>query len=481
MKSKTSNISRRTFAKRAGLLVSALGVSGGIQSGLMDSILRKATKQWGGDALAAEPNAVHFCVEILFRAGFQFNALFPSAGHKNDARGTDLNVYSSPNGIVPMTVGGKTLYYANYGAGDGIDALMQTASVQSGRLGIAYSEAVSQPNDNHTSLWMTRAPNSMAPSPANLHAMSAVAADVQGVEWNNGVDTMNQRGNTRDLSMVRSRNEFVSLFKDVPAFFAKEELQLIVGEISKGAVVAGRKGTIGTLDEMFLVSPVPGAQDFAQVSLAGRGQAQLSLADQLALTDIAGNFTNLDQAMGGTQLATALATAAKAFAAGAMTTITISLESDDWHSDISMLDDPNSKQGLWNRYVGNALAGFVKSVETMVDPFDPSKSIVDSLLVSMSSEFSRSPNRLGGADNGDGGAQNFCFLGSRVKTGTFGNITGGGVIQGFDPVSGALAPANLVGASSVWKTAGRLMGISDATLNGYVPDSSGKVISAIVK
>src|SRR4051812_12675299 len=241
MKKITSPISRRTFAKRAGLLVSALGVSGGIQSGLMDSILRKATKKWGGEALAAEPNAVHFCVEILFRAGFQFNALFPSAGHKNDTRGTDLNVYSSQGAIIPVSVGGRNIYYANYGAGDGMDALMTTASVQSGRLGVAYSEAVSQPNDNHTSLWMTRAPNSMCPSPANLHAMVAPAADVQGIEWNNGVDTINQKGNARDLSLVRSRDEFVGLFKDVPMYFGKDELQLIVGEISKGAVVAGRK------------------------------------------------------------------------------------------------------------------------------------------------------------------------------------------------------------------------------------------------
>ena len=39
---KPSQITRRNFVQRAGLLVTSLGVAGGIQSGLMDSIIRKA-------------------------------------------------------------------------------------------------------------------------------------------------------------------------------------------------------------------------------------------------------------------------------------------------------------------------------------------------------------------------------------------------------------------------------------------------------
>ena len=37
-----SNITRRNFVQRAGLLVTALGVSGSVQSGLMDQIVKKA-------------------------------------------------------------------------------------------------------------------------------------------------------------------------------------------------------------------------------------------------------------------------------------------------------------------------------------------------------------------------------------------------------------------------------------------------------
>ena len=41
-----SNITRRNFVQRAGLLVTALGVSGSVQSGLMDQIVKKANKRW---------------------------------------------------------------------------------------------------------------------------------------------------------------------------------------------------------------------------------------------------------------------------------------------------------------------------------------------------------------------------------------------------------------------------------------------------
>ena len=41
-----SNITRRNFVQRAGLLVTALGISGSVQSGLMDQIVKKANKKW---------------------------------------------------------------------------------------------------------------------------------------------------------------------------------------------------------------------------------------------------------------------------------------------------------------------------------------------------------------------------------------------------------------------------------------------------
>ena len=139
---------------------------------------------------------------------------------------------------------------------------------------------------------------------------------------------------------------------------------------------------------------------------------------------------------------------------------------------------------MWNTYLGNALTGFLKSIDTLADPFDPSRKIADSILIMISSEFTRTPNRTGGGgNNDDGGTGAFCFLGSSVAGGSFGDISPMGQIASFDPasgvpLSGAAAPVN---EAMVWKTTGKLLGITDAQLNALVPDSQGKAITALLK
>ena len=96
---KPSQITRRNFLQRAGMLVTSLGVVGGVQSGLMENIIRRANRKWGGEALAAPNTAgVHFLVEICFRAGFQLNSLFPYPGSTSATQDSSLNLYiTAPN------------------------------------------------------------------------------------------------------------------------------------------------------------------------------------------------------------------------------------------------------------------------------------------------------------------------------------------------------------------------------------------------
>lgn len=474
---KPITLTRRNFVQRAGLLVTSLGVAGGVQSGLMDGIVRKATNKWGGEALAAAGGPVHFVVEILFRAGFQLNSLFPSRGHMVDPRNNPkLNMYSSPGMISAYRPAGgtKDAYIARFGTGVGGDKLRATlASINAGgeRVGLATSESIMLQDSQHTGNPYTRAPNTSAPCPAQLHAMFAEATPVQGIEWRNGQATTNQVGAaaTNRLSLVKSRGDFQQLFRDVPMYFTKEELQLVIGEIENGSLT--RRGAIDDLDAMFRIREMAGADRAAQVSLSGRGLAQSNLLLPTIESLYAAHqakFVGIDQGLGGCQLGQALNSAIAAFGAGATTTFTVSLESEDWHRDINALDNPAGKQGLWNTYLGNALSGFLEAAAAVANPFESGKTIADSMLLSMSSEFTRTPNRKGaeadpmnpGNDNGDGGTQAFAYLGSRVKTGSYGNISGGGSVSGFDPQTGAtLAASPNVTEAMIWKTTAALMGI----------------------
>ncbi|HVO30555.1 MAG TPA: twin-arginine translocation signal domain-containing protein [bacterium] len=491
---KPSQITRRNFVQRAGLLVSALGVGAGVQSGLMDAIMKKATKKWGGEAFAAtDPNAVAFHVEILMRAGFQANSLFPSDGHKNDTRNQALNIYSSAANITPLTIAGqnaaaKPAYIAKFTAGAGADALgtyLSSTTTNKNGIGLATSEAVQLLTGQHTGSFASRMPTSSAPAPAVLHAALGPSAPISGIEWNNGVSTTSGRGNLPALAQVKDQATFQGLYKDLPMYFTRDELTLIAGSFDATSGALTKAGVIDNFDAMFATKNVPGTADVSAVSVAGRNQAQLSVLAALQAkfnlitnNGAGGNFTNINQSMGGTQLGVALANAAAAFSAGLLTTFTVSLDSSDWHSDISALDDATSKQAAWNLYIGNALTGFLKSMDQLTSPLLASntKPMSTSFLVSMSSEFTRTPNRNGGgagSDNGDGGNASFMFLGSKVKSGSYGNITGAGGVVGFDPATGAMNAASAINEPMVWKTHGKLLGISDTTLNSYLPNVVG--------
>lgn len=491
---KPSQITRRNFVQRAGLLVSALGVGAGVQSGLMDAIVKKATNKWGGEALAAEPGAVAFHVEILLRAGFQMNSLFPSDGHKNDARNPALNIYSSPANIIPQNITGRNAaaampYFAKYTAGTGADALGTYITSKNGAYGIATSECVSLQNGNHTGNFASRAPNSNAASPAVMHAALGPSAPVTGIEWNNGVATTNQRGAYPALAVVKDQTTMQALYKDLPMYFTRSELALIAGAFDANTGSLSKAGAIDDFDKMFAAKNVAGSTDVAAVSVSGRNQAQLSVLAQLqakyniiTANGTAGNFVGLNMAMGGTVLGQALANAAAAFSAGVLTTFTVSLDSSDWHGDINPLDSATTKQGQWNTYVGNALTGFLKSMDQLTSPIVGNAALSTSFLLSLGSEFTRTPNRNGGGtggDNGDGGNAAFAFIGSKVKSGAYGNITGAGGVVGFDPNTGAPNVGSQITEAMVYKTHGALMGISDATLNAMMPATT--ICKALVK
>lgn len=496
-----NELSRRTFLRRVSALLSTAGVTAAAHSSLMDRIARKAARKWGSDALAADGiGSVHFCVEILIRAGFQTNCLFPSEGHLTPfgsaLRSRALNQYSSPDKIITVPIAGspRPLYIAPYtrtpGTVEGAQKLAEFAQR------IAMTESVKLTN-GHTDDWRARSPNNLAMCPTALHAMHAPGSAVKAVEFNrfgNGM-TINRTGEEANFfSKVANRSEFLGLYEDLPNYFTKEELKLAIGEIEDGLVVDGRVGAIGDLDRLFQASQIKGYDDAVALSLSARAQAQLSMKPRVAIEGIDAAGLSLDPAYdaqliadfggaaeisrsvdGNVPIGQTLAGIAKGFRAKALTTATITLNAGDWHSfdKPSTIDMASSQQGEWNIWLGNALYGFLKTLDRTPDPHDPTKKMSDSFFLSISSEFTRTAIRTDDTDDGvntnnnDGGSQAFIFIGSNVRGGSYGNVTGQGGLVGFDPVTGltgGMAPTE----SQVWKSAGDLIGIPRPILDGQI-------------
>jgi hypothetical protein len=452
---KPSNISRRNFVHRAGMLVTALGLSGSVQSGLMDQIVKKANKKWGREALAQTPTGYKYMVEICYRAGAQINSLFPSTGHATTAVGNQsprLNVYSSPANILPMMRDGKNVYFARFVAGQGGDRLKTVLETTAGleTVGVAQTEALDLQTGNHTANFSTRAPTGAAVAPAVLHAGAiGPARPVQGIQWMNGGGVTNQRGAYPALSAVNSRAQFQSLFRELPMYFTKDELKVIVGSFDENTGAMINPGTLHKVDEMWrkaqdVRSGVYNDDDPVVVnSKGGRNQSTLSLIGALdarynAITaNFGGTIANAD---GGTPLGEALASAAAGFSVGAISTMMVGLDKNDWHGDISPMDTAGSKQGSMNIVHGNAIAGLWASAATLPDP-DGDGVVADHLLVMITSEFARTPLRNGGgvgSDNGDGGTGYCVLMGKRIRNGSYGDIRGtDGAVLGFDLNTGA--------------------------------------------
>jgi len=493
-----SKLTRRNFLHRAGLLVTAVGISGTVHSGLMDQITKKAVRKWGTDALAQTPSSVKYLVEICYRLGAQVNAMFPSAGHRTPigSQNPDLNIYSSPNNIIPLNRDGRDTYFASFTAGQGIDRLRTVLATTPGleTVGVAASEAIGLQTGQHTSNFASRAPTGVAVCPAVLHAGSyAPARPVQGIAWGIGIDNGtvdNQRSAAYpSLDRVSSRGQFQSLFRELPMFFTRDELRLIVGSFdNQGSLMAGQEGALHRIDSMWRSAQDPRTGVFndndtiVANSIGGRNQSTLSLAEQLdeTYTTIQPNFgATIDNPNGGAALGQALASAAAAFSLGASSTFMVALDMGDWHTDIQAFDTAASKQGQMNIVHGNALAGLWQSAAALPDP-DGDGTIADHLLVKITSEFTRTALRQqNGADNGDGGTAGVVWMGKRVKNGSFGNIGGDGTITGFDSASGNLAGGPLRTEMQAYRTTLKMMGAD--SMAGAFGVGSAMPLDAVIK
>lgn len=512
--------SRRSFIKRSGLLLSSLGLTSTVQSGLMDSILKKAVHKWGAEALGQSTNTVHFCLEICIRAGFQINSLFPSAGHGSAARSNRMNIYSSPagsaGGILNTTATGpqnRPLHYAQFRRGatmEGAQSLVEGPTNFAPY--IATTEAINLTN-GHSEDWRLRRPLGTSPVPAVLHNAYAPASAVKGLVFGNGAIgnnangiVFNQPGTLKAgnlTSQVANRTGFLKLFDSIPIYFTQDELKLIVGAVSQGAVIDNRHGALGDIDSLFLARGVQGADDLRAVTLAGRGQTQLNYGRSLAFDGLAANLNNnvvsnnvdatatgdaaivsnfggleeMQRSIQGNEpIGLTLASIYKGWKSQALTTAVVALNSADWHgfdNPGALTNNPMGQQGMWNIALGNALNGLLRSMAVTPDPYGGGGTMLDSFLIVISSEFTRTPDRTDGAgvgtNNNDGGTQGVVLIGSKVKGGTYGDVAGNLSIVGFNPMDGSPSGSVRPSEASIYKAIGRLAGIDGAVVDSYAP------------
>ena len=505
---KPNQIDRRNFLRRAGLLVTGLGLTASVQSGLLDVITKKAVKRWGREALAqSSAQPVHFMIEINIYLGHQFNTLFATKGHKAGGANTNLNFYSTPDMITtyrpPNAPRARDLFVVRYptdpmtgGISGGQNLLNALGEINAtgDRVGIATSEMILQPDVNHRTNFIARAPNGTAPAPCYLHASTAPSAPVQAIHWNGG-PVENQRGMVNGLEMatlseVSNGGQLESLFRPLPMYFSPEEFKVLAGTFDEQSGDLVRDGFIDGFDQAFLVNAAPGANDvYATRSKPGRNQATLDrLANIRNTFDAqAGKFANIGTNLDGAPLQQALNYALAAFHDGSSTTFTISMNESDWHGEIPNKNDSTSIQGQWNSYLGNALAGVMRAAAELTDPHTGhTTKILDSMLLSVGSDFTRTPNRTsGGTNNDDGGTWGGILLGSKVNTGSFGSITGAGAVESFDRTTGDALPAAPQPTQAMWYKAGcKAMGLPQDLIDSVVPaggDSLGNYIPALVK
>lgn len=520
-------ITRRNFIQRAGLLISSLGVSSAVQANLMDSLLTKSSKALGSNALAqgAGQGPVHFMVEICIYLGHQFNSLLATRGHKMDAvRSPQLNFYSSQGMIEaykPASARAQDIFVVKYpmdvlsnsavSGGQNFLSALQTINATGERVGVATTEMFAVPDVVHRTNFIARAPNGAAPCPAILHAALAPPAPVQAVHWNSSPSIVHQVGSVdglqlRGLSAVTTPAQFTSQFRPLPMFFTSEEYRALAGTFDSQSGDLVRDGVVDSFDQAFLTRNVPGSSGvYESISKPGRNQAtlnrvqniqqtfdaQASKFPQIGMESTGGMATVSDERgqreMGALRLQTALNYAAAAFNDGAMTTMVISMQESDWHGKIPQaLDNAQSIQGLWNAYMGNALAGFLRACAELTDPFTGHQTrIIDSLLINVTSEFTRTPDNRNRTNNDDGGSWGGYLIGTNVNTGSYGNITGMATTESFNRETGVLSAGAPAPTQAMWyKTSLNAMGVPKSSIDAIMPmpgDSLGGYIPAMVK
>lgn len=457
MGGKKFDTSRRSFLRRAGMVLSAVGVSAGVKSGLLDSIARKAKKDFGTAHAAASDIKFHI-IDMAHRAGADPRSLFLAKSYKQTPMAnwvSALNcVYSNAEIGEYPAYNGQNLYLAEVDGRGGIGVANPLGAHADN---IMFSLSL-QGDGGHRSGWTVRGSNNggVALGKANAMLNQGITA-VDLARWNPNVN-VNNPGNITS-SDVGEADEFVSLYKDTATYMTRSELKLLVGSFELNTSNLVGDGALQKLDAIWRdARPIAGQDDVFKIGHAGRAQSLFSInldpnaapAEVYEPLDMSGTpiantellldfeYGNTNFRAGGVHVGEMAYHAYRAFAHPSMllNSMIVQANTQDWHGQNSF-GAAGSRQALWATLWTRMIDSYAKYAKVTPDTLnDPTGelgyTLWDTSLIVMSSEFARSTRWSG--DNGDTTPGWVMVAGGAVKGRTVGDTyvaDGGGYGGGY--------------------------------------------------
>ena len=446
MGGKKFDTSRRSFLRRAGMLLSAVGVSAGVKSGLLDSIARRAKKSYG-TANAAASDITWHVIDMAHRAGADPRSLFLTKQYKQEAMGnwvSALNcVYTNAEIGEYPAANGQNLYVAEVDGRGGIGVPNPLGTDHADNI---FATMGIQGDGGHRSGWTVRGSmnGGVALGKANAMVNQGLTA-VDLARWNPNVN-VNNPGNITS-SDVQEADEFVALYKDTATYMTRAELKLLVGTFELNTSNLVGDGALQKLDAIWRdARPIAGQDDVFKIGHAGRAQSLFSInldpnaapGEVFEPLDMSGTpISNLDLLTdfeygntnfraGGVHVGEMAFHAYRAFAHPSMllNSMIVQANTNDWHGQNSP-GAAGSRQALWATLWTRMIDSYAKFAKVTPDTLnDPTGelgyTLWDTSLIILTSEFARSTRWSG--DNGDTLPQWMVLAGGSVIGRTVGDV-----------------------------------------------------------
>lgn len=316
---------------------------------------------------------------------------------------------------------------------------------------IAGAQGIQTHGSGHTSMFMSRGFGvSAGVTPIVYHAATQGQGNlgVPGVNVARGNMMVNSTADLArgkkysDLVDVQTTADFQNLFRRPVLRLTEQEVGIVTNAVQKLSSIQAEKLARKIADADVVKNDQQKAFDLMvkDMDIAGRTNTLMAQMTPPAVIQ-AGNPQGVNGGGGTNSMAGQLAAAVAAFEKNLTNAVTITYQSGDWHGRNAQGEVFQTQFG---KYMSYMLGQFFEILATTPDPAEPGKTLWDTTVFVMTSEFGRGSGVFG-MDNADGVNTSFLIAGPNIKGGFYGttfsdNMGGQARHYGFDPNTGASAP-----------------------------------------